>query len=398
MLTSLETKEIQFVNKSRWYYIIALMIIAAMIVFSYFLTQQILFTHDGFAKKINDSGRQRMLSQRIISYMLQDYLHPSIKSKDEIKKAKKILLFTHKSLSKPFKNEKKSADPFYQTMHKLYFLGNSSISLGVIKVSSLVDNYLSNNDNSKKIIIEELANLVNFELLDKLNKAVLAYQKESEYKMKEVEHQQKMVLYLVLLVLILEARFIFHPLFNKVYEYIKKLSDLATRDELTDLLNRREFDKKYCELIEYAKRYTTSCSVILMDIDNFKAVNDNFGHVIGDLVIKKLAQTISKITRKVDLCFRYGGEEFVILMPQTSINDAYRKSEDIRKAIENLIITYFKNNRELYVQVTVTIGLSVITNDNYDNAFEQADKALYQGKEKGKNQVVMYPYEFLGEL
>jgi len=121
---------------------------------------------------------------------------------------------------------------------------------------------------------------------------------------------------------------------------------------------------------------------MICDIDSFKSINDNFGHKVGDLALKKLSTLLMEHTRSDDFIARYGGEEFVIICPNTSIKDAKKTAENIRSSISNTEYSY-KDNK---IPFTISIGLSEFRKiDDCDTVFERTDKALYLAKASGKN-------------
>ena len=156
----------------------------------------------------------------------------------------------------------------------------------------------------------------------------------------------------------------------------------ANKDALSGVYNRSTFEDTLNREVKLAHRYKRSLSVIILDIDNFKNFNDNFGHSLGDQVIKSTANNITSCVRSTDIVFRYGGEEFVALLSNTSVEGAVFLAERIRKKIESSIINFEDQN----INVTVSLGVSEL-NENEQNAsfFSRADKALYEAKKTGKN-------------
>jgi len=154
------------------------------------------------------------------------------------------------------------------------------------------------------------------------------------------------------------------------------------RDALTGLYNRKALDQKILETLADLKRYNVTATLMICDIDSFKSINDNFGHKVGDLALKKLSSLLKDKTRPSDFIARYGGEEFVIIFPHTSINDAKKAAENIRSLISNTEFSYKINK----IPFTISIGLSEFRKvDDSNTVFERADKALYLAKASGKN-------------
>ncbi|MGB1263475.1 MAG: diguanylate cyclase [Cognaticolwellia sp.] len=168
----------------------------------------------------------------------------------------------------------------------------------------------------------------------------------------------------------------------------KDLAILSQTDGLTQLFNRNHW--QHCIETEF-KRYTRSqhsSSLVILDIDHFKAVNDNYGHIVGDDVIKHLAKLIREQARETDISGRYGGEEFVILLADTHIDDAVVFAERLRKTVAESVVTY----NDIEIQYTISIGIAEVepSFDSVSQWLEYADNALYQSKEQGRNRVTIH--------
>jgi diguanylate cyclase len=158
----------------------------------------------------------------------------------------------------------------------------------------------------------------------------------------------------------------------------------AYRDALTGLYNRKAYDEKIEEILAHVQRYNIPASLIICDIDFFKKINDTFGHKVGDLALKKLAELLKDRLRKNDFISRYGGEEFAIVLPHTDIKGAIIAGEGIRSYIDNSVFSY----KDHKIPITISVGISSFNkNDDVDTVFERADKALYFAKRSGRNKV-----------
>ena len=163
--------------------------------------------------------------------------------------------------------------------------------------------------------------------------------------------------------------------------------ELAYTDGLTSIFNRRYFDQRYSREILRAKRYKRALSLLMVDIDYFKKYNDTFGHLMGDKVLRKVANIIEEELRRADIVCRYGGEEFVVILPEIDQDNAFRVAEKLRTAVRTIS---FKKNKQPATHVTISIGVASFP-DNGNNAekiLEAADKALYRAKELGRDKVV----------
>ena len=174
-----------------------------------------------------------------------------------------------------------------------------------------------------------------------------------------------------------------------------KTLENATLDALTGLNNRHMFYQRLSETTSNAKRQNTSLCCIMTDIDFFKSVNDTYGHSAGDLALKTVAKTIKKELREYDIASRYGGEEFAILLPNTTLNEAYKVAERLRKQVEKkkINVEELKIENVKEISVTISVGVSLYDPDkmkDFNNLYQAADKALYIAKESGRNQVVIF--------
>jgi len=164
----------------------------------------------------------------------------------------------------------------------------------------------------------------------------------------------------------------------------EKLFEMATRDSLTGLLNRREGFRRFAEEVSRTKRTGDPLSLMMIDIDHFKRINDNYGHQFGDTVLKEVSRTILKTLRDYDLMMRYGGEEFAVLLPSTATEKAIEVAERARESIEK-VSTFIEEGID---GITISIGVSqLILNDTLDTLISKADAALYVAKERGRNSV-----------
>ncbi len=174
----------------------------------------------------------------------------------------------------------------------------------------------------------------------------------------------------------------------KIKQQNKELAYLATRDSLTGCLNRRSFSEQFDKLFEQALTHNKELSCIMVDIDHFKLVNDNYGHATGDLIIKLLAEILKSSTRKDDLVARYGGEEFCMVLPGMPIDVAYNIAEQIRYKVKNESARRYVNGP----RITVSLGIASIYDkpETASDLNNLADKALYVAKESGRNKVVKW--------
>jgi diguanylate cyclase (GGDEF)-like protein len=179
-------------------------------------------------------------------------------------------------------------------------------------------------------------------------------------------------------------------LVKQAVEFNSQIETITSVDALTQVYNRHFYDTQVSVEIERATRSGNEVSMLVIDLDDFKKVNDELGHKKGDEALSAVADLVRKNLRKVDLPFRYGGEEFVVLLPGTSEFESVHTAERLRRVIaEN---TGFKDLLGRPRTITVSVGVSVFpdTASSADELFNQADAAMYRAKQMGKNRVVLY--------
>lgn len=169
----------------------------------------------------------------------------------------------------------------------------------------------------------------------------------------------------------------------------KELAHVAMYDTLTDILSRRALLEQAEVERQRTKRYGRDLSLLMIDIDHFKKVNDTYGHLIGDIVLREVAQTLKKQTRRSDFVGRYGGEEFLIILPETSIEKALILAEKLRKQVSELTTPV---DGQVLKDVTISIGATEYEDDpTIDEFINRSDKWLYAAKQSGRNQVQPQP-------
>ena len=175
---------------------------------------------------------------------------------------------------------------------------------------------------------------------------------------------------------------LFGYIFSKsVLEQHEQLSEMATKDSLTGIGNRRALDHKLVELLSAHARRPADLSLILLDLDHFKKINDEFGHIVGDQILTRVAEIIDGRIRVTDALYRFGGEEFVIVPLELDLKHAARLAEQLRILVEN---------HELVTEKPVTISLGVaqyMDGETSDSWLNRADEALYRAKNSGRNKV-----------
>lgn len=168
----------------------------------------------------------------------------------------------------------------------------------------------------------------------------------------------------------------------------EELSTMATHDALTGLFNRRELARLLEDEIRRADRYNRRLGVLWIDLDHFKLVNDRYGHAAGDTVLQSVSQLLADSIRSMDAIGRYGGEEFVVLLPEMDLEEARGSAERLRRLVLDTPLTIAGGEQ---VRLTISVGVAVfpVHGTNADQLCEAADRAMYRAKEAGRNQVVL---------
>lgn len=174
------------------------------------------------------------------------------------------------------------------------------------------------------------------------------------------------------------------------YRMTEDLKKISITDSLTELFNRRYFQERLFEEIERSKRHNEPFTIFMMDIDDFKAFNDNYGHIAGDNALKKVAHAIRDAVRSIDVAARFGGEEFSAILPYTAKENSYLIAERIRRNVED--IRFIENKIPPGQMVSVSVGIAEFPADadNMEDIIDKADQAMYLAKAGGKNRVVGY--------
>ncbi len=177
---------------------------------------------------------------------------------------------------------------------------------------------------------------------------------------------------------------------QKLRSHVSQTMELAVTDPLTGLFNRRHMETQISILVDNASNRGKSLSVLALDVDFFKSVNDTHGHDAGDAVLKELALRFKQNIRNVDLPCRVGGEEFMIILPETHQKIATKIAERLRRAVCSKPFVVPNQNKGL--EITISIGLAALdgTNDTQEQLFKRADQALYDAKTQGRNKVIAY--------
>jgi diguanylate cyclase (GGDEF)-like protein len=369
------------------YYLSALLILAVLTICSHLVLDHVLRTNAGSDAVVNMSGRQRMLSQRIAS-MAAQYRLGDRSARQELLSAADALEAAHDKLLRG-DQQNQSRDLYTQQLHALYFGGIHPLDKEVHEYIADARRFaaMSPTDPAAEDMLSHIFAESRAPLLVALNQAVQLHQLEGERRLAQLEHLQWVILTIVLLTLMLEALTIFRPMIRRITRYMSEVLHLATTDMLTGVPNRRSFYESGAVELARARRYMRPLSLLMIDADNFKQVNDTYGHAAGDEILKALSSTLRSSIRETDVLGRLGGEEFGILMPETTLPHAAGLAERLRIAVAGLSLTF--QNRTLCI--TISVGVTAVPDGSsgLDTALSVADNLLYQAKERGRNCVVV---------
>lgn len=370
------------------FYIGGLGLIALIAVLSYLLADRMAVHQGIFASQINVAGRQRMLVQRIgleASQFRAGDLGAVVRLRqltDQLEQAH-LALISGGALEDMALYQSANVDRIYfEPPHNLDEQLRQFISLARTVAAAR-----SANPGSVKVSIDRLLSTARQGLPDSLSIAVKAYEADANAHVQKLRNILLAMLLVLLLTLIAESLFLFRPMFRRIREQHQELSDMARTDPLTGSHNRRRFIELAEAELARIRRTGQTASVLILDIDKFKNINDTHGHAIGDEAIRTMAQTCVDQLRGIDIFGRIGGEEFCIVLPETGVDNGLVAAEKLRKAVENSRTPLEDGN---HLTFTVSIGLSPMTaeTDSLHAAMEQADSNLYKAKQTGRNRVV----------
>jgi len=376
-------------------YVVSLSVIAILSLVVHFMLDEVISEQNSTGKIVNVSGQQRMLSQRASMFAVDFLQTGSLNSKRLSMAAVEKMKENHRFLLAPHFNalENGEPSPLSDALYNLYFMPpadvDKKIKLFEGEISAALSENKRENDSTSSVGFSNnslmFLQLAESDLLTPLHNIVGQYEKESLEKVNALRSAQNVVLGIIILTILVEALFIFRPMVAKVSRFATKLQRDANFDYLSGLLNRRAFQIVAQQAIAARHRYKRSLSVVMIDIDFFKRINDTHGHEVGDKAISHVAKLLKLSCRNADCVARIGGEEFVLLLPDTDRAGAFKLAEKVRERIS-------KNPLDVngkFIDITVSAGVSNVReeHDSIESALSEADEALYKAKESGRNNV-----------
>jgi diguanylate cyclase (GGDEF)-like protein len=371
------------------YYIAALSIIAGLSIVCHFILEGELHISESSAALINLSGRQRMLSQRIAGMATQYWLGiPG--AREELAAATNAFEDGHNRLESASSNAGNDAEN--ARLRSIYRRGRDggegldSDSRRFIATARQIA-ALPPAAPAQQPLLAALLAQARAPLLKDLDRVVSVRQEAAEERLLQLQRIQWAILAVVLATLVAEAFMIFQPLVERIATYTAELLRLATTDALTGLANRRSFLDSAAAELERSRRSGRPLTLLVLDVDHFKRVNDTHGHAAGDQVLTNLSQTLIEGLRTVDVVGRIGGEEFAVLLPESSLGRAAEIAERLREAASQLRI----RRGETTLAITISVGVAMVPEGaaSITEALNAADAALYRAKEGGRDRVVV---------
>ncbi len=359
-------------------YFIVFASLAGWAVFAYFTTTQIIKSQQKFANIINITGKQRMLSQKIPLIATRYYDSRDKDVKNHLIELYEVMKLDHRHIISMYTHS--------AATNTIYYKKPKQLKARVEHYLKLVEEFVKDEELSSLYKLDSYS----FTLLPILNDAVNAFENESELKTKHLLARELFILVGTLLTLILESIFIVIPAIKRASIHEEKLNSLvkertlelekiSVTDKLTNLYNRRKIDETLAYEIERAQRNNSSFSLIILDIDKFKDVNDTYGHKAGDYVLQEIATLLTLNVRKIDMLGRWGGEEFLIIDSESHDEKVIVFAEKIRKVIDEHVF-------DKVGKITCSFGVTHYREGDTDSSIlMRADKALYAAKESGRN-------------
>ena len=361
-------------------YISALAVIAILSCATHLILDHVITRQNDSAALINIAGRQRMLSQRIALLATDLQSEPGVAA--ELARLSDLMERSNRAICQG--DDLGIHNKLSPEAHALYFDGPDAIDPQVKRYIGAARAALAASEPTQRsAAVKRLHDEARDGLLFALDHAVALFENEADARVHWLKQAQKFVLASLLTTLAAEALLIFRPMVMRIRQYTARLFEMATRDALTGLSNRRHFHAAALQQLALAQSKGRALAILCVDIDHFKKVNDNFGHEAGDRVLKRFAEVATRTLRNADVVGRTGGEEFSILLPDTDRSAASTLAERLRTSIADDRVPGLP-------PVTISIGITVFDagDTSLDQLMRRADEALYAAKRNGRDRAV----------
>lgn len=378
-------------------YILALGVIALLTIGSHILTAHITTKQKEGAEIAYKIGQQRALIQEVVDFAENYYKIGAQLDLDLLKQSLDQMESGQRFLTNTINQNDFFKHHFSEALYQVYFAQpyalDEKMTLFLTWGRELAKLPL-NDPSRRQIAMKELTAHLPNSLANGLDTALENYQAEAQIKTERYYALQFYSAIFVLLVLVIEAWFIFRPLVSRVDEYHHMLLRYALEDYLTGLNNRRAFIKRATAELRRAERDGETVVVVLSDLDKFKSVNDTYGHKVGDLVLQHYAEQLQVLLRSGDIIGRIGGEEFAVVLPRTSAEMGFQTIDRLREKVSQTPCPYVdEKGQKQTLSYTASFGLVVVEDEfsSIDDLLALADTGLYQAKHQGRNCVVPVP-------
>ena len=363
-------------------YVAGLLLIATLSGAIHVLLDRVIEQQNDTGTVINIAGRQRMLSQRI-ALLASDLHEGDVSARQRLIDATRLMVQSEDALIHG--NDLGIHTPLSPAAHRYYFEGAGALDPSVRSFTAASRRFAESTDpDASEKDFQSIQFLARSSLLPALDRAVSIFERESKDRISWLRFAQKIVLAVILVTLLLEALLIFRPLVKRIKHYASNLYQLATRDELTGLANRRHFIEYATTELRHARRSGHQLCLIILDLDNFKSINDTFGHAVGDDILRRFAEISVATLRQDEMMCRIGGEEFAFIMTETDAVQGLIVAERLRCAVAD-------DAGEGLPKFTISLGVGVLQasdNEIYD-LMKRTDAALYTAKADGRNRVAI---------
>ena len=367
-------------------YSLALAFLALMALGSYWIIDSIVARQQHMATVISVSSRQLMLSQRIALLSIELAQSKTAEERDsnnsQLRETIDLMRRSHRDLVEG--SMALGIDPPQRPeLKEIYFTPPASLNEQVPAFLNQADQVIAAKEaghGDKAFALAQKVNaMTGAGLTNALNAAVNQYAADSEAVFRQSQIRVLFVTLAMLIALTTEAAFIFLPLLRRM----RNLVDLAHSDPLTGCLNRRSFMDASARDFARSRRTGSPLSVIFFDIDHFKGINDSHGHAAGDAVIQSLTECVKTAIRTTDMLGRLGGEEFVVLLPDTDCYSARMVAEKLRASLQSTTVVH----ENAVLHFTASFGVAQIADADADPLvlIERADSLMYEAKRAGRN-------------
>jgi len=363
--------------------ILSILLISGLTLFVHSTVTNVATEQKDFATKIDVGGYQRMLSQRIVFYTYEYVRTRDNSDKSIALESNRLLLERHQILINEYKNNPADGPSslLSEALKTLYFGAPHNLDNELKEYVRISNSFLLNPDQVSQQDLNALKK-DSQTILEKFDRVVQQYELESNERIQRLADLRGVIFVASAVFLFILTVFVIRPLLLVSEALSERLKLEASKDHLTGLQNRRVFPILAEQAVAMSRRRGEPLSIVLFDIDNFKKINDQFGHDMGDKLLEAVAQMLVSNSRESDECFRFGGDEFVMILPFTDANGAFQVADNIRQNIMTL---------DGLASATLSAGVSCLLEEekSLDQALMRADQSMYQAKRKSKNVIVV---------